>query len=287
MTRRGLGAASLVSVLVTVGTLAVLLVRQDVPSDEPADAVARPRTRRARAVRQARRSRRPGPEADACYRLAYDDAVAPTTRSKPVPCSGQVTARTFYVGTLDTVVDGHLLAVDSRRVRRQVATDCPRRFAAYVGGDRARAPAEHAVHGLVQPRPCEQSDAGQTWYRCDVIAVESEGRLATAEGTAQGCAGPRRGPGDVRHLRHGGARRRRLRAGHLRRASTPGRRSTPSTCRAGPTPASGARERRGQVQGPGPRPRRRRRSTSSGASSCPPGSSGRTGGATRSAGRPS
>ena len=112
MTRRGLGVAFLVSVLVTVGTLAVLLVRQDVPKDEPAadaDPAAAPSP--SPSGKPAKAAPRPG--AGACYRLAYDDAVAPTSRRKPVSCSGAVTARTFYVGTLDTVVDGHLLAVDS------------------------------------------------------------------------------------------------------------------------------------------------------------------------------
>ena len=41
---------------------------------------------------------------------------------------------TFAVGPLDAVVDGHLLAVDSARVRGQVAQTCPERFAAFVGG---------------------------------------------------------------------------------------------------------------------------------------------------------
>lgn len=182
VTRRGLGAAFLVSVLVTVGTLAVLLVRQEPdPGDEasarPAPVAPEPS---GRPVKPA-----PRPDADGCYRLAYDDAVAPTTRRKPVPCSGTVTARTFYVGSLDTVVDGHLLAVDSRRVRNQLATDCPRRFAAYVGGNE-RAQRLSMLSTVWFSPTVRQSDAGQSWYRCDVIAVESQGRLATLGGGLKG-----------------------------------------------------------------------------------------------------
>ena len=61
MTRRGLGVAFLVSVLVTVGTLAVLLMRQDVPEGR-AGRGARPGRRAVPvAVRQAREGGAPPP----------------------------------------------------------------------------------------------------------------------------------------------------------------------------------------------------------------------------------
>ena len=43
-----------------------------------------------------------------------------------MPCSERHTAQTIHVGRLDTVVDGHALAVDSDRVLHQLATTCPR-----------------------------------------------------------------------------------------------------------------------------------------------------------------
>jgi hypothetical protein len=184
VTRRGLGVAFLVSVLVTVGTTVVLMSRNDVtkdePSAQPAPAAPSPSGRPAKAA--------PRPKADSCYRLAYGDAVAPTTRRKPVPCSGDVTARTFYVGSLDTVVDGHLLAVDSTRVRRQIAADCPRRFRTYVGGNE-RARRLSMLSAVWFSPTVRQSDAGQSWYRCDAIAVESEGRLAPLTGSLKGVLG--------------------------------------------------------------------------------------------------
>ena len=86
-------------------------------------------------ARPRRRPRRPpGPQEGACYRLAYDEAVAPTTQRKPVACGREHTATTFHVGTLDAVVDGHLLAVDSQAVQDRVATECPSRFGDFVGG---------------------------------------------------------------------------------------------------------------------------------------------------------
>ena len=51
-----------------------------------------------------------------------------------VPCDQGHTAITFSVGELDSVVDGHLLSVDSDRVQAQVADACPKAFAEFVGG---------------------------------------------------------------------------------------------------------------------------------------------------------
>ena len=59
---------------------------------------------------------------------------AEASTSAPTPCARRHTSMTFAVGPLDAVVDGHLLAVDSERVRDQVAQTCPERFAAFVGG---------------------------------------------------------------------------------------------------------------------------------------------------------
>ena len=84
---------------------------------------------------------------------------------------------TFAVGDLHPVVDGHLLAVDSERVQAQVATQCPGRLSSFVGGtpDDLRLSMLRAVWFTPS---VEESDAGADWFRCDVIAVASDGRLA-------------------------------------------------------------------------------------------------------------
>ena len=43
----------------------------------------------------------------------------------PIPCSKRHTARTIHVGSLDLVVDGHALAVDSARAQSQLRETCP------------------------------------------------------------------------------------------------------------------------------------------------------------------
>src|SRR6185436_8504471 len=112
----------------------------------------------------------PRPRVDACFRLTYDQAIAPTTDADPVRCRDPHTSVTHYVGTIDAVVDGHLLAVDSRRVQAQVSADCPRRLLRFVAGT----PEDLRLSMLkaVWFTPTlEESDAGADWYRCDLIAV--------------------------------------------------------------------------------------------------------------------
>lgn len=108
------------------------------------------------------------PSATACYRLSTEQLAEPTNSSAPVPCSGQHTAATIYVGRLDMVVDGHAVAIDSAAVQRQLSTTCPRRLAAYVGGSgRTRALSRFNV--VWYSPTLAQSDRGADWFRCDLI----------------------------------------------------------------------------------------------------------------------
>lgn len=132
------------------------------------------------------------PDNRACYAITFADAVAPAAPTGAVPCSREHTAMTYAVGRLDTVVDGHLLAVDSDRVQEQVAEECPARFGAFVGGSLSD-------QRLSMLRPVwftpsvEESDAGANWFRCDVVALAADeellpltGRLAGVLGTEEG-----------------------------------------------------------------------------------------------------
>lgn len=117
------------------------------------------------------------PEAGLCYRLGYEEAVAPTTRSRPVDCDARHDAQTVHVGRMDTFVDGHALAVDSDHVQRQVSRACRRELARAVGGsaeDRALSRFEVVWFGPT----IEESDEGARWFRCDVVALATSGRLA-------------------------------------------------------------------------------------------------------------
>jgi len=130
-------------------------------------------------------TRAPRPKPSTCYRLSWEAAIAPTTDDPHVSCKHAYTARTFYVGTIDAVVEGHLLAVDSRRVREQVAQECPRRLAKYLGGSR-----EELRLTMLRPiwfsPTIAQSDEGEDWFRCDVIALAGNQKLSMLHGPVKG-----------------------------------------------------------------------------------------------------
>lgn len=154
-------------------------------SDDGDDEATNEPTSQAPVVRTEPAKPAPRPAVGRCYRLTLDQAIAPTTEAKPTGCTQRHTARTFFVGTLDTVVDGHLLAVDSARVDRQVEATCLQRFAAYVGGSAEDRRLSMLRTAWFSPT-LDQSDEGQSWLRCDVIALETSGRLATLSGPTAG-----------------------------------------------------------------------------------------------------
>ncbi|MBF4163400.1 septum formation family protein [Nocardioides acrostichi] len=128
----------------------------------------------------------PTPAKGACYRLSYDQALAPTATRKPTPCSTRdTTTFTFEVGQLSTNVGGHLLAVDSARVRNQPATTCPAALSRFVGGgtDALRL---SVLRSVWFTPTVEQSDAGASWFRCDLVALAEQGELAPLVGRLRG-----------------------------------------------------------------------------------------------------
>lgn len=129
----------------------------------------------------------PRPAASGCHQLSYAQAVAPTlpTSTGEVPCSDNHTAETFRVGRLHTTVGGHLVAADSARVQRQVASACPGALSSYVGGDQA-ALRLSMLRAVWFTPTVTQVDAGADWYRCDVIALAGDGTLAPVTGSLKG-----------------------------------------------------------------------------------------------------
>lgn len=118
----------------------------------------------------------PAPRNAACYRLTTQQLTQPTNASTPVPCKGRHTAQTIYVGRLDTVVDGHSVAVDSTYVQKQLSTTCPRKLAEYVGGSATSR--DLSRFNVVWYSPTlEQSDQGADWFRCDLIAFAGPDEL--------------------------------------------------------------------------------------------------------------
>jgi hypothetical protein len=127
----------------------------------------------------------PVPRDRACYHYGYRSAVAPVPHGEPVSCDKAHTAITFGVGDLDTVVDGHLVSVDSDRVQAQVAEACPRRFEEFVGGT-VEARRLTMLRPLWFTPSLRQSDEGANWYRCDAVALAADEKLAPIVGPLQG-----------------------------------------------------------------------------------------------------
>jgi len=119
----------------------------------------------------------PSPKGGTCYPLPFDAAVAPTSEVKPVACASKHTSETVHIGTIDALVDGHLLAVDSEKVQAQVASACPASLSKYVGGG-----LEQLRLSMIRPiwftPTVEQSDEGADWFRCDAVVIAGNESLA-------------------------------------------------------------------------------------------------------------
>lgn len=127
----------------------------------------------------------PRPKRLSCRRLSYDQALAPTDSDKIVNCKDPHTGQTYAVGQLNTIANGHLVAVDSTRVQRQVARVCPRKLAGFLGTTAANLRLTMMRAVWFTPS-LAQSDAGANWYRCDVVAVAGDNRLASIRGSLAG-----------------------------------------------------------------------------------------------------
>lgn len=127
----------------------------------------------------------PAPKDGACHRLTFDEALSPIAGLGTVSCKKRHTAETYAVGTVDNLAAGHLLAIDSDRVQRQVATTCPKALASAVGGslDAVRL---SMLRSVWFTPTVEESDAGSDWYRCDVVALAGADRLTTVRDSLAG-----------------------------------------------------------------------------------------------------
>lgn len=127
----------------------------------------------------------PAPKQGACTRLRYQDALSPTTDRKPVRCAKPHTAYTFFVGGMRTAVDGHLLAVDSKRVQDDIASQCRAKYDGFLGGTEEQR--RLSMFSAVWFSPTvEESEAGANWFRCEVIAVAGPEKLADLPRDPQG-----------------------------------------------------------------------------------------------------
>ncbi len=108
------------------------------------------------------------PRVGACYRLDVRSALRTTNDKAPVACTSRHTAVTIAVGTVQPVVDGHLLAFDSALIQRQIADRCRRQVDRHVGGTTTKQHLSRVQAVWFSPTP-DQVDRGALWYRCDLV----------------------------------------------------------------------------------------------------------------------
>ena len=130
------------------------------------------------------------PKAGACYRLTVDSALKATSTRPPVPCTGRHTAVTVAVGSVQPVVDGHLLALDSTKVRLQIAERCRRSVDIHVGGS-PRKQRLSLVQAVWFTPTADQADRGALWYRCDLVISAGNRTFASLPRKTKGLLGAR------------------------------------------------------------------------------------------------
>jgi hypothetical protein len=161
----------------TIGFVACLVILAACSSDQPTakESSATPTTAAPAPV---------APPRHACYDLDFAEAGKATSDVAPVPCTARHTAVTIQVGTIRPVLDGHLLAVDSDSVQRQIASRCRARFAAHVGGTEETRRLSRLTVVWFSPSLAE-SDRGALWFRCDLIALAGHDQLAALPGSTR------------------------------------------------------------------------------------------------------
>ena len=115
------------------------------------------------------------PEEADCYRFPYEELAQTTTDRAPVSCAKRHNAVTIHVGRLGRVSDGG--AVDSGQLQQRVADECQRRLARHLGGSPSTRKLSR-FHSVWFLPTAADAEMGADWYRCDVVAFSSEGRLA-------------------------------------------------------------------------------------------------------------
>ena len=103
------------------------------------------------------------PKKGACHRLDYDAAVADHSDAEPVKCSSTHTAATYYVGDV------------ANPVAQAAAAQCPEQLTDFLGSGDQRLTMLRPI--WFTPTP-EDDAAGARWFRCDVVALASDGKLA-------------------------------------------------------------------------------------------------------------
>ncbi|MBA3780810.1 MAG: septum formation family protein [Nocardioides sp.] len=165
-----------------IGILLAGLLLSGCSSKDAASPAAESSTPSASAVASPPPAPKP-PKNGKCYRLSFDEALAPIADDKTVKCRRRHTSQTFKVGRLDQGVE-----VDSARAQRQAREGCRSRLGRFVGADREALRLSLLATVWFTPT-LEEGAAGGRWFRCDVIATAGSNRLMQLPGELEGTLG--------------------------------------------------------------------------------------------------
>lgn len=126
----------------------------------------------------------PKPAVSVCRTLTYQRAIAASDDSRTVTCSRPHTAVTIGVGRLPRS-GGSVLDPTGEEAQARIAAGCQRAQTRYLGGDAADRDLS-MLHVVWFVPTAAQLDAGASWYRCDVIALAGDKRLARISGGLRG-----------------------------------------------------------------------------------------------------
>ena len=174
---RGLSSAVLAVALAVALVLLVAACTGSGPAAQPAPDGAAPGTTSTRTATDIT-----PPHVGSCRTLPVTAVEQPDDDSPVVPCARPHTAETFAVGRFA----GSLAetAVDDERLSSEVLDDCERRFRRYVGADESLALRTVLSWAWFRPTPSAW-EAGARWYRCDLVAQDTDG-LLELRGRARG-----------------------------------------------------------------------------------------------------
>jgi hypothetical protein len=112
------------------------------------------------------------PPLHACYQLDVAAGLQLSSSAPAISCQGPHTSLTVGIGHLDPVVDGHLLAIESAPLQRQIAHNCQVTVDSYVGGSNETRRLSRVQAVWFSPTPA-QSAGGARWFRCDLVIAGS------------------------------------------------------------------------------------------------------------------
>ena len=158
------------------------------PSSSPSSSAPPSSSSAATTVESADAAAVPRPVKNGCHGLSYEEAVAPVVGGTDASCRKPHTSQTYKIGRLPLLAAGHLVAVDSPSVQAEVASTCTSLLGQHVGGS-----PEDLRLSMVQAvwftPSVEDAAAGADWFRCDVVALATTGRLASLPRSSKGIVG--------------------------------------------------------------------------------------------------